>query len=696
MPQALVGIVQLALFAAWVPAALITPLAYGLVYGGLAFGAYALQKALMPKTTVPSPDDGSYNLKQNVPSLPYVLGNGVKKGGDYVFLESSEGTAFHIVVLAGHRCGGIIQHYLHDEAVTLDANGYVVGPEHFQSKVRILTRLGDNVGVAYQPVIDAFPEIWTDDHRGDGLTSVMMEVKTVPSSDHLHIFPNQMPQISSVVIGYPLYDPRLDDTVTGGAGSNRFADPSTWTGAPGNLALQRLWHITDPVGGKLSIADLYLPEWMHAADVADGFVINRKGVVEPRWHGAFWFRAENSPVDVGSIIDAAGEMVVYERADGLVGVHAGEFVEPDIRLVKTDVGSVSIDKNRSEANTVLAVRGRYVNPDNAYNTEDAAIYGNPYAVSDDTTERTKTFSNEAINSHNHCQRKQKLTMIRTNARKVSFVATYESAKNCAYRRFVRVHYPPKLVEAIIEITETPTVNLRDMTVSVSGIIVGGDLYDFDAATEEGTPGGAVDLLEPSAVPQPVGVTVVVINEVLAGGSSAARLKATWTHYSDALTYQLEYERTDGSSPAQSVYSAAGDDQVLSEYLADGAEYRYRLRAWGGGSRSAWTEYDTLIAIADPVAPGAVSEASVSPGEGLAMFEWTAPNSANYFACRIYISETANIANAALVATEFGAPSMVDQRTITSLEAGTYYGWLIAINASGSPADAVSVGGFEVA
>ncbi|WSG73092.1 hypothetical protein U8P80_16275 [Rhizobium beringeri] len=49
-----------------------------LLYGGIAFGAAALSKALTPKPSVPKPEDGTYNLKQSVPPLPIVLGR-VKK-----------------------------------------------------------------------------------------------------------------------------------------------------------------------------------------------------------------------------------------------------------------------------------------------------------------------------------------------------------------------------------------------------------------------------------------------------------------------------------------------------------------------------------------------------------------------------------------------------------------------------------------
>ncbi len=667
-----------------------------LLYGGLALGAAALQGAFVKKPEVPKPDDGSYNLKQSVPSLSYVMGT-VKKGGDYVFLEETNGKAYHVIVWAGHRIQGFVQHYLHDEKVTLDVNGTVNSPAHFGTAVKIQTRNGLNAETAYSDVVTAFPTIWDNNCRGDGLASVYMRVSTVDQKKHLDVFPNQMPEHSAVGDGALLYDPRKDST-NGGSGSHRYDNPSTWEFSK-NLPLMRLWHLCHPVGGKMAYSNMHLPDWANAANVADQNVTNRSGGTEKRYHGGFWFRASNDPIEVGRILDEAAELVVYERADGKIGVHAGEYVAPDVRLTAESVFSIRVDKNKRRANTVLGVRGRYVNTAKDFVTEDAAIYGDPYSVVDDNTERTRTFDNAAIQSHNHCQRKQKLTFIRANARKVSVVADYtaEGIRDLPYRRFVRIHYPSRgLAEAVVEITSSVTIDLRNMRISFTGIIVSPSLYAFNAATEEGEPGEAVEPLPPGSVPVPSNFAATIQTEVVTGGSTAAFILGTWDFVSDVLLYEMEYDRVSGSTGVQSVFSQAGATQVRSAYLVDGEQYKVRLRAWGGGTSSAWTSYVNLTATADPVAPGAVTSVSVdvsTPGQ--AAFQWTAPNSANYFACRIYINTVNDLGTATLAATEYGPPSAVDLRVVTSLSPGTRYAWLRAINPSGVAAAAVATGSFVV-
>jgi hypothetical protein len=663
-------------------------------YAAVGLGLAYASTLFVEKPKVPKPEDGSYNLKQNVPSLPYVYGR-VKKGGDYVFLEEASGIAYHIIVWCGRRIHGFVQHFGHDNALTLASDGTVTS--HYrkenESFVGITARVGLDAETAYDDVVTKFSPAWTSAHRGDGLASVRMLVKTPQDKYYMEVFPNQMPEHSAIGNGMLLYDPRKDSTV-GGSGSHRTSNPNTWEFSS-NIALMRLDHLAQPFGGKLGYDRMYMPEWMHAANVCDQVVTNRIGGLELRYHGGMWFRANTDPVEVGRTLDEAGELVVYERNDGLIGVHAGEFTNPDVRLTQSHIFAIEVDKNKRLSSTVLAVRGRFQNPSNRYNTEDAAIYGDPYGELDET-ERTKTFDNAAIQSHNHCQRKQKLTFVRANARRVTISADYSAAKNCAYRRFIRVHYPSRgLVEATIEITSTVSLDLRNMRISFSGIVVSEDLYAFNAALEESTPGNAIVPIVSPGVPVPGGFTVSVQNEVVSGGGTAAFLLGSWTSISNTLRFEMEYERTSGSTGVQSVFAADEQSFVRSGYLVDGQQYRVRLRAWGGGRPSDWTDYQLVTAVADPTPPGIVTGAAVVGGAGEANFSWVAPNSPNYAAVRIYINTANTFSGATLVATEYGPPNIADGRAVAGLSAGTKYGWLVAINSSGVAAAAVATGSFAV-
>lgn len=569
MPTLLAGLIAPLLVSAGVSAAAAGIIALGIGYAITAVATYAVTALLVPKPEVPKPDDGKYNLKQSVPALTYALGR-VKKGGDYVLLEEKDGFAYHITVLAGHAIKGFVTHYLHDEAITLstDGAGTIVTPDHFKGNVRINTRQGADHETPYGVVTAALPSIWTNAHRGDGLSSVMMRVASVAQEDYQGTFPMGMPLHTAIIEGH-----------------NRIYDPRTLTrGYTQNLALFRLWHLTDQVGGKLSLDDMYLPDWANAANVCDQLVTNRTGDSEHRYWGGFWFRADNDPVQVGQLIDQAAELVVYERPDGLVGVHAGEYVAPDIRLTRADILSIQFDPNMRRSSSVIAVRGRYTAVP-SYATADAAIYGNPYASDD---QRSKTIENQAVQSHNHMARLQKLAYQRANAARISITVHFEAARLVPYRRFIQVHCPPFLNEAVIEITGRPTLSLTAMTYRLEGLEVTAGLYDFDATIDEGAPGSPALPIDRNPVPVPAGFSLAIITETV-GGASVKKAKASWTAANPAFTYELTWQPTTGGVE-QTVTSAPGASEVVTTGLADAVSYQFRVRTWSNGAPSDWTPY----------------------------------------------------------------------------------------------------------
>lgn len=646
-----------------------------LLIGGALLLANSLLSGQQQRPDAPKPEDGKYNLKTSVPPLVYVLGK-VKKAGDYVFLEETGGNAYHITVLAAHSIKGYVSHWLHDEQVGLNINGYVVSPPHFGARVRIDTRSGANASVPYAMVTSAFPAIWGAQHRGDGLATVAMEVQSVTAEDLQATFPSGMPQHSAVLEGH-----------------NRLIDPRTGlAGYSENLAIFRYWHLTHPVGGKLTPDDMYDPDWANAADVGDQLVTNRAGGSEPRYHGGVWFRANNDPVQIGRLIDQAAELVIYERPDGRVGVHAGEYVEPDVRLTADDLLSVRFDPNRRRSTNVLAVRGRYTDVQKGYNTADAAIYGIPYPTED---ERTKTVENQTVQRHNHMARMQKIAYIRANAERVTLVAHYERAKKVPYRRFIKVHYPPRLTESVIEITGRPTLSLRNLTYEFEGIVIpGAALYLFNAATEEGVPGANVLPVERQNVPVPSGFDATIQQEEVGGGSTAAFGLANFLLQNATFQYELEWQPTSGGA-IQQVLGTAGALQVRSAYLADGVQYRFRARTWSAGTPSVWTADVIRTATADPIAPSPVSGVGGAGGAGQITFNWTAPNSSNYVGSRLYVNTTNSMTGATLVGTEYGPPNIADTRVVTGISAGTRYGFVVAVNGSGIAAAPVGTGAVTV-
>jgi hypothetical protein len=263
------------------------------------------------------------------------------------------------------------------------------------------------------------------------------------------------------------------------------------------------------------------------------------------------------------------------------------------------------------------------------------------------------------------QRLQKIAFIRANAPRVSLTIPYladSTSRFVTYRRFVTVHYPARgLDEAVIEITGRPTLSLKKLTISVEGIVVSADLYDFDAATEEGEPPPTAEQVIAAGIPVPQDFVVNFGTETLSGGATSVYAIGSWTHVSDAFTYDFEYQLADASEPPRTVTTHAGEIEARTAALSDSASYRFRVRTRSNGVAGAWTSYITDTAEADTVAPGEptgfiVVSAAVDAEEPL---QWNNPNSPNLHRTDLYRAiNSVDFADAVLISTSYAAPAAI--------------------------------------
>ncbi|WP_310622488.1 phage tail protein [Flexibacterium corallicola] len=647
---------------------------------GLSMGVNYLTSSLFgsKKPNVPKPEDGKQNLKQNVPVLSFAYGR-VKKGGDFVFLEERDGVAYNIIVLVAHSVRGNFKIYLNDTPVRLNGDGWVTGVEsadedsdkyYVHNKVKIQTRTGLAHESAYPDVVSKFSDIWSPDHRGDGLTSVFMSAKSVDAEKYTTVFPVGLPApVAAFDAKDDLFDPRSEQQ-----------------GYSENLALIRLDHLTAPFGGKLTLEDINLESFAYAATVCDELTQTRNGTLEPRYYGGFFAGYDVDPVAVGRTIDQAADLVLYEDNEGKMAVHAGEWVEPDIHIKDKDILECDYKLSLNPLTHIEAVRGRWTNPRMDYNTEDAAIFGNPYVSEND--ERSSTLDNVSVQRHNHMQRLQKLAFIRQRAPQVALRVDYFAAVDLNLKRFVRVTKQPQMNAVCIEIKGVPKLRFSpQLCWEFEGLEVPDNLYAFDPLIDEGTAASTPDKIGSKAIPAPQDFSVVIKTQSQSG-ASIAYAEATFTRYSDALKYELEEVLVETGQINKS-YAESEDEIVRSSYLVDGAVYRFRLRARSTlGVASEWTAPITLAAVADPTAPPLPENFSAQGGEGTALLLFRAANSANFGATQIYRGTNPDQGDAQRLETVYSGPSLEISYEDNETTPGLYYYWASSLNRSGVESDLV--------
>lgn len=131
-----------------------------------------------------------------------------------------------VIVLAGTEIDSVQAVEVDGTTVTIDSNGDVTTPSKWSGLLNIRFHLGADDQTADTTLVSLFSDHatapWTTDHRLRGLAYAIVKL-TFDEEDM-----NTPPQMRFKLRGRKVYDPRKDDTQTGGDGDHRLSDPSTW------------------------------------------------------------------------------------------------------------------------------------------------------------------------------------------------------------------------------------------------------------------------------------------------------------------------------------------------------------------------------------------------------------------------------------------------------------------------------------
>ncbi len=107
-----------------------------------------------------------------------------------------------VLAFAGHEIESFEQIYINDEVATISPSGNVTSPSRYSGLVTIKEHLGTSTQAADSSLVSAVSG-WTGDHRLRGIA--YLYVKLTYDTD---AFPNGVPEITAVIKGKKVYDPR--------------------------------------------------------------------------------------------------------------------------------------------------------------------------------------------------------------------------------------------------------------------------------------------------------------------------------------------------------------------------------------------------------------------------------------------------------------------------------------------------------
>ena len=224
--------------------------------------------------------------------IPVVYGTR-RVGGNVVFLETS-GTdnefLYMAIVVSEGEINDITSIFINDNEVTFDgdladntqrsvdssdANFFKADPNVEGSSAESLITIEPHYGTDSQTASSLLSGLssWTSNHRLRGLAYIALKFKW--NNDAF----GSLPTVNAVVQGRKVYNPNLDSTVTGGSGSHRKDDATTWEYSD-NPIYQMLDYLRNEKFG-MGIANSYFDsnfaDWQVAGDVCDADITPYSG-----------------------------------------------------------------------------------------------------------------------------------------------------------------------------------------------------------------------------------------------------------------------------------------------------------------------------------------------------------------------------------------------------------------------------------
>lgn len=477
--------------------------------GGQPFAAVAaIALATLFKPKGPKPEQAERAIKMPVP--PRVSGYGrLKLFGSYIlFVTNKDGFAVDVWAFHDGRIDGIERYYLGDKQVTLNASGFVVedadGAYGDGDTIQIGTRLGADTETAFSEVIARLPDIWTNQHRGDGVVTGFMISKPVKAKNFQRVYPAGGPDatpLGLVIRAQCVFDWRDP--------AQRVDDPTTWRWSENN-ALHVAHYYLVRVGKDWDTHFVpTLAYWTAYADDCDVPMPLKAGGTEPRYRSCVSHKHTDLHKTVIGNLLACSDGFVAPRSDGALMAFSGRYVPPTVSIGPDEIVSYSWDEGVVDEDAVNEVAVTYLSSEHDFTTVDATAWQDQDAI-DAAGEIKSTQLDNQVPSHAQARRLAKRLLSKTMALHRGSITTNRAGRKVRGQRFIDLHIEEAgavFYSGPAEITRL-TRNLSTGGVTFTWIAADINVDAWNPETEEGEPApvGNVVASEPIDTPTIISAT----------------------------------------------------------------------------------------------------------------------------------------------------------------------------------------------
>ena len=578
---------------------------------GLSFAAKALSPK--PKSGGAAADSSTMvTIREPLAPRRRVYGR-MRMGGKIAYVNSNSGVLSMPVMLCDGPVADIEKIYFDDIELEIDGGGVVRnGP--FATFAVVKKFLGTVGQPADADIIYYSGGAWTSAHRLDGIAYISPQLIWDPSAW------TGVPNITAVVKGVSVYDPRTADT--------------TWSDNPALILRDFLLLSVENGGVGASSSEIDEASFIAAANICDESVPKGGGGTEKRYtaNGIVELDEGSSPqAVVQSILTSCAGRLSYWG--GKWHLTVGAWQSPSFTITDDLLrGPLTVDTRISRRDQFNAVKGAYREPDDRYIARDFPPITFPaFEAEDGGTRIYKDLPLDWTTSASMAQRLAKIELYRSREP----ITVQAQCKIAAYSVVVGdvvnlTHARWGWTNKTFEVIDVKWAIGDDLAPGIDLVLreTSAAVYDWQASEEQLIAAApATNFPNWITVPTPAFTLAAGDAELFVAGDGAvqSRIKVTIlpAAYSFTDSYEIRWKQsTEATFNDPVTIGAAGSNVWWISPINDGALYDVAVRAVSAlGGRSPWAYVVNFLAVGKTAPPPDVTAVSISDG----VLRWDYPN-----------------------------------------------------------------------
>jgi hypothetical protein len=279
-----------------------------------------------------------YEVTQRGSTISHQIIYGKMKVAGARIFDGTTGTdnvdLHRVVAFAGHEIESFEEIYINDEVATINSSGTVTSPSRYQGKIKIYQHLGSPNQAADSNLVSAVSG-WTGNHRLRGIAYLYCKF-----TYDVDAFPNNVPEITAVIKGKKVYDPRTSTTA--------------WSDNPALCARDYLTATGYGLGE--ATANINDTAFITAANICDETNTDA-GTTRYTANGAFTTGIEPQEL-IADLMTSMGGTIWYNQ--GYWNVKAAKWTAPVLDLNEDDLRSgLNLSTRHSRRDNFNSVKGTF-------------------------------------------------------------------------------------------------------------------------------------------------------------------------------------------------------------------------------------------------------------------------------------------------------------------------------------------------